>query len=209
MKLLLLGPPCVGKGSVSRKLLKKFDIIHVGSGELLRAAYHLGYEYGKKAKEYVDKGELVPDEVMNGLMKERLSKDDCQKGFILDGYPRTPEQAKALEEMGIKLDKVINLVVDPEILANRILGRRSCKNCGEIYNLVTMPPEKEGTCDKCGSALMKRDDDVPDVIRHRCEVYKDKTARLNQYYRDIGLLIDVDADAMLDEVCERCIEAVK
>jgi len=173
----------------------------------LREAVAKGTEYGKIAGGYMSRGELVPDEIVNGVVGERLSMSDLENGFILDGFPRSAPQAEFLdsflEEHGLKLDHVIYVTLDDEAIVKRLSNRRSCPSCGEVYHLVSMPPKKEGVCDKCGSELVLRDDDRPSVIRNRLEVYREKTQPLLKKYRDKGLMREVPGDYPLDQLQEQ------
>lgn len=196
MNIIMLGPPGAGKGTQAQMLAEKYGIPQISTGDILRAAVAEGTELGKKAKEYMDKGQLVPDEVVIGIVKERLSKPDCEKGFILDGFPRTVAQAEALDgilkEMGKKIDYVINIVVPDEEILKRLTGRRTCKVCGAMYHIIYNPPKVEGKCDKCGGDLYQRDDDKEETIKNRLSVYHSQTAPLIDYYRKKGVLIDID-----------------
>lgn len=171
MNIIMLGPPGAGKGTQAKMLVEKFGIPQISTGDMLRAAVAEGTELGKKAKEYMDKGQLVPDEVVIGIVEERLKKSDCEKGFILDGFPRTVPQAEALdkilEKMGKKIDYVINIVVPDVEILKRLTGRRTCKQCGAMYHVIYNPPKQEGVCDKCGGELYQRDDDKEETIKNR------------------------------------------
>ncbi len=194
MRLILLGAPGAGKGTVSKMLVEQFGIVQISTGDILRGAVQAGTEIGKKAKEYMDRGDLVPDSVILGIMEERLQEKDCAKGFILDGFPRTIPQAEALRELlkklHIAIDAAINLDVPEKIIIERLTSRRTCSNakCQAIYNVTYQPPKKEGICDKCGSALIQRDDEKEDVIRNRLKTYNEKTAPLIDFYRAEGNL---------------------
>lgn len=209
MNIVLFGPPGAGKGTQAKELLKRYDIPHISTGDILRANVRDGTELGIKAKEYMDKGELVPDDVLIGLIRNRLTESDCENGYILDGYPRTIPQADALtvilNEINKPLDAVINIEVDDEELVKRVSGRRSC-SCGESYHMMFNPPEQEGICDACGGELYQRDDDKEEVIRQRLAVYNDKTKPLIKYYEDAGLLVNVDGagsvDSVLADICK-------
>jgi len=192
MHLILLGAPGAGKGTVAKALLKNVEAAHISTGDILRAAVKNGTELGKKAKEYMDAGGLVPDELILDMMKERLAEDDAMKGFILDGFPRTIPQAEGLDkilaELGIVLTGVINIEVPDQVVIDRILSRRTCSECGAIYNVKFMPPKVEGICDKCGGKLIVRDDETEEVVRHRLDVYANDTAPLIGYYEGKGQL---------------------
>ncbi len=212
MNLIMLGPPGAGKGTQAKMLVDKLGIPQISTGDMLRAAVAEGTELGKKAKEYMDKGQLVPDEVVIGIVKERLAKPDCEKGFILDGFPRTVPQAEALdgilEEMGRKIDYVINIVVPDEEILKRLTGRRTCKKCGAMYHVVYNPPKKEGVCDKCGGELYQRDDDKEETIKNRLKVYADQTAPLVEYYRGKGVLVDIDGTKGIDDIFQDILKAI-
>lgn len=204
MKLILLGPPGAGKGTQAKMLTDLFGIPQISTGDILRAAVKEGTPMGVKAKSCMDAGDLVPDEVVVGIVHERLQKDDCTKGFILDGFPRTVPQADALTEtlsqLGKPLDAVVSLEVDIEALVERLTGRRTCKSCGRGFHVRFDPSRQEGVCDACGGELIQRDDDQETTIRKRLEVYQDQTAPLETYYRTAGLLRAVDGMKPIDEV---------
>lgn len=206
MNLILLGAPGAGKGTQAKLIVEKYGIPQISTGDMLREAVAKGTELGKKAKEYMDRGELVPDEVVIGIVKERLKQPDCEKGFILDGFPRTLKQAeeldKMLEELGKKIDAVINVHVPEEEVVKRIVNRRTCKNCGAVYHLIYNPPKEEGKCDKCGGELYQRDDDKEETVRARYKVYKEQTEPLIEYYSKKGLLYTVDGTKSIEEVFE-------
>ena len=197
MIFILLGPPGAGKGTYSAKLIDIYGIPQISTGDILRAAVKEGTELGKEAKDYMDKGLLVPDEVIVGIVEDRIKQDDCRKGFLLDGFPRTVEQADALEfifkKNNLKLDSVINIQVNEEVLFKRLTGRRLCKNCGGNFNVNTMPPKNVGLCDHCGGSLYQRDDDKEDVIANRLKVYDNQTAPLIEYYSKKGVMKDIEA----------------
>ncbi|WP_094228588.1 adenylate kinase [Methanolobus psychrotolerans] len=203
MNIALFGPPGAGKGTQAKELSKHYNIPHISTGDILRANVRDGTELGVKAKEYMDKGELVPDAVLIGLIRNRLTEADCKNGYLLDGYPRTIPQADALadilKEISKPLDAVINIEVSDEELVKRLSGRRSCA-CGESYHLMFNPPEKEGVCNACGAALYQRDDDKEEVIRQRLTVYNKKTKPLIDYYGNSGLLVNVDGTGSVDSV---------
>ncbi len=204
MNLILLGPPGAGKGTQAKMISEKYGIPQIATGDILREAVAKGTELGKKAKEYMDRGELVPDEIVIGIVKERLKQPDCEKGFILDGFPRTLAQAEALdkmlEELGKKLDAVINIDVSEEEIVKRIVNRRTCRNCGAVYHLIFNPPKVEGKCDKCGGELYQRDDDKEETVRERLRVYRERTEPLIEYYKKKGLLYDVDGTKDIEGV---------
>jgi len=194
MYLILLGAPGAGKGTIAKKLLSAVQAAHISTGDILRGAVAAGTELGKKAKAFMDAGGLVPDELILGMMKERLAEPDAKQGFILDGFPRTVPQAEGLgrilDELGVKLTGVINIDVPEAIILERILSRRTCSNpkCQAIYNVKFMPPKVEGVCDKCGGKLIVRQDETEEVVRHRLQVYQDSTAPLIDFYQAKGQL---------------------
>lgn len=204
MKLILLGPPGAGKGTQAKMLTDQFGIPQISTGDILRTAVKEGTPMGVKAKAFMDAGGLVPDEVVVGIVRERLQKSDCAGGFILDGFPRTVAQADALKEtlqqLGKNLDAVISLEVDVEALVERLTGRRTCKACGRGYHIKFDPPKVAGTCDICGGELIQRDDDKEETIRKRLEVYHQQTAPLVAYYRTDSLLTSVDGMREIDTV---------
>ncbi|HIC91085.1 MAG TPA: adenylate kinase [Syntrophaceae bacterium] len=207
MNLILLGGPGAGKGTQAKKLIEKYGIPQISTGDILRAAVKEGTELGLKAKAYMDKGELVPDELVIGIIEERLKQPDCQKGYMLDGFPRTVVQADALDQvlrnMGSKIDHVISIDVDKEELVKRLTGRRTCRQCGAMYHIMFNPPKKEGACDKCDGELYQRDDDNEETVRSRLEVYEKQTFPLIQYYKDKGLLRTIDGIGSIDEIFNR------
>lgn len=204
MYILLMGPPGAGKGTQAAMLVEEFSVPHISTGDMFRAAVKEGTELGKQAKACMDAGQLVPDSVTIGIVKERLAKPDCKKGFILDGFPRTVEQADALDkilvELGIKLDRVININVPPEDLIARAIGRRICRKCGATYHIVYKPTEKEGTCDKCSGETYQRDDDSEDTMTKRLTVYSAQTKPLIEYYQGNGLYAEIDGRQPIDKV---------
>lgn len=204
MRLVLLGPPGVGKGTQASNIVKKYKIPHISTGDIFRANIKEGTELGITAKGYMDKGLLVPDELVVSIVNDRLAKDDCADGFLLDGYPRTVDQAEALDkeliEKGIKLDKVVNIDADKDILIERAIGRRICKKCGATYHVKNNPPKDEGICDLDGGTLYQRDDDTVETVTTRIQVYLDQTQPLIDYYRKKGLLLDVDGTKPIEEV---------
>ncbi len=206
MNLILMGLPGAGKGTQAEKIVAKYEIPHISTGDMFRAAIKEGTELGLKAKSFMDKGELVPDEVTIGIVRERLGKDDCQKGFLLDGFPRTVAQASALEEiltdLERKIDYVININVDQEILMKRLTGRRICKDCGATYHLVFNPPAQEGVCDKCGGELYQRSDDNEETVANRLEVNIKQTKPLLDFYENLGYLRNIDGQQDISKVFE-------
>ncbi|WP_342433879.1 adenylate kinase [Neobacillus sp. FSL H8-0543] len=190
MNLVLMGLPGAGKGTQAEQIVEKYGIPHISTGDMFRAAMKEGTELGLKAKSFMDQGDLVPDEVTIGIVRERLSKKDCEKGFLLDGFPRTVPQADALEtllsDLGKKIDYVINISVDKSILMERLTGRRICKDCGSTYHLVFNPPAKEGTCDKCGGELYQRADDNAETVQNRLDVNIKQQEPLLTFYEAKG-----------------------
>ena len=203
MNIVLFGPPGAGKGTQAKKLAGHYKIPHISTGDILRANLREGTELGLAAKEYMDKGELVPDEVLIGIIKNRLAEPDCQVGFLLDGYPRTIPQADALsgilDEISKPLEVVLNIDVPDDELVIRLGGRRMCR-CGASYHIKFNPPEKDGICDTCGGTLYQRDDDKDDAIRQRLKVYQEQTQPLIDYYDRMGILVTVDGTGDIDEV---------
>ena len=204
MRIILVGPPGAGKGTQAEKIVAKYDVAHISTGDILRANVKAGTELGKKAKSYMDAGGLVPDDVIVGMMRGRLAEDDCKNGFILDGFPRTVPQAEALTallaEMGLKLDGVVLVDVDDETVVARLCGRRMCKKCGRIFHVSFKPSTKGDLCDACGGELYQRDDDKESVIRQRLAVYHSQTAPLVDYYGKAGLLLRVPGAEAGDKV---------
>lgn len=204
MNLILMGLPGAGKGTQADKIVEKYNIPHISTGDMFRSAIKEGTELGKKAKSFMDKGELVPDEVTIGIVKERLSKPDCENGFLLDGFPRTIAQAEALDsllhELGIKIDYVLHIDVPEEKLVDRLTGRRICPTCGATYHVEFNPPKVDGKCDHDGSDLIQRDDDKPETVKNRLEVNIKQTEPLLDFYRQKGDLIAVNGDQDIDKV---------
>jgi adenylate kinase len=212
MRLILLGAPGAGKGTVAKMLTAIDGSVQISTGDILRGAVKDGTDLGKKAKGYMDAGDLVPDDLILGIMAERLQQDDCKAGFLLDGFPRTIPQAEALKgmlsELGIELDAAVNLDVPREVILDRLTTRRTCSNpeCQEIYNVKSKPPKVEGVCDKCGSPVIQRDDETEEAISKRLDTYNEKTAPLADFYRGEGLLLDVNAtssDAVVAAIKEK------
>ncbi|MFC4811556.1 adenylate kinase [Paenibacillus sp. GCM10023250] len=204
MNILFMGPPGAGKGTQAERVVETFKIPHISTGDAFRLAMKQGTPLGQKAKQFVDQGLLVPDEITNGIVRERLQLEDCEKGFLLDGFPRTLQQAEALDgmlaEMGRSIDHVVNLKVDRGLLLARLTGRRICKSCGSTYHVMFNPPKQEGVCDKCGGELYQRSDDTEAKVGTRLDEYISKTAPLLEYYASKGVLREVDGEKEIDEV---------
>ena len=213
MKLILLGPPGAGKGTQAKMLTEEFTIPQISTGDILRAAVKDGTAMGLKAKEYMNAGGLVPDEVVVGIVRDRLQEADCNNGFILDGFPRTVAQADALQislqAMGKELDRVISLAVDAEALVERLTGRRTCKECGRGYHVKFDPSREADVCDACGGALIQRDDDQEETIRKRLQVYADQTSPLISYYRETGVLLELDGMQPISQVQEKMLSLLQ
>lgn len=207
MRLVLLGPPGSGKGTQGAKLALTLGVPRISTGDILRRNVAAGTDLGKRAKAFMESGGLVPDDLVIAMTAERLKEPDARNGFILDGFPRTIAQAEALSKL-TRLDAVVNLFLEPEELVKRSAGRRVCPNCESVYHLLSNPPRKAGICDKCGSALVTRPDDREDVVRTRIETYEKQTAPLVQYYRERGLLREVYASGMIDEIGQRVRESL-
>lgn len=204
MKILLTGPPGAGKGSQSERLVKEFGLTSISTGEMFREAYKNNEKLGIEAMKYINKGELVDDDITNEIVRKRLSKKDAESRFLLDGYPRTVAQAKALDQMlsdmNSSLDAVIKIVVDKQVILERMVGRRVCKQCGQTYHLSFKPPKVEGVCDKCGGTLHQRPDDQLESVLNRLEIYESKTKPLIDYYDSRGIFRSVNGDQSFDEV---------
>lgn len=213
MKMILLGPPGVGKGTQAQILSKEYGIPQISTGDILRSAIQADSELGQKANHYMSKGELVPDEIMLGLVRERLFADQSPKGYILDGFPRTLVQAEALNQLftetQTQLDAVLLLEADEELILKRLSSRRVCRNCQAVYNLLTQPPAVEGVCDKCGGELYQRDDDKIETVKNRIAVYKHQTEPLIKFYRSMGLLKSVDSSGSPQEVHRKIIKQLE
>lgn len=204
MNIIIMGLPGAGKGTQAEKIIQEFQIPHISTGDMFRLAMKQETELGLKAKSYMDNGELVPDEVTIGIVKERLSQSDAKDGFLLDGFPRTIEQAEALndimKELNTSIDRTIFIDVPEEELMNRLTGRRICSSCGKAYHLVFNPPKVEGVCDLDGAKLYQRDDDNPDTVANRLEVNVKQTQPLIDFYKDQGVFVNVDGARDIDEV---------
>ena len=207
MKLILLGAPGAGKGTVAKLLTKMDGSVQISTGDILRGAVAAGSELGKKAEAAMKAGDLVSDDLIMGIMSERLKEDDCKSGYLLDGFPRTIPQAEALKvmlsEMGEELDAVVDIAVPRDVILDRLTTRRTCSDCGEIYNVKSNPPSVEGKCDKCGGPVVQRDDETTEAISNRLDVYNEKTAPVAGFYEKEGMLLTVEAtssDAVIDAI---------
>ena len=199
MNLILMGAPGAGKGTQAEKISAKWNIPAISTGDMLRAAIREGNELGKCAKGYIDAGQLVPDEVVIGIIKDYLSSDNCKNGFILDGFPRSIPQAEALENMGVKIDAVLSIEVADETIVERMSGRRLCSGCGASFHVKYNPSSKDGVCDKCGKALYIRDDDAPQTVIKRLETYHSQTEPLKAFYDEKGLLVTVEGQEKVED----------
>lgn len=204
MKIVMLGAPGAGKGTQAKMIADKYQIPHISTGDIFRANISNGTELGKKAKTYMDQGLLVPDELVVDLVVDRVQQDDCKKGYILDGFPRTIPQAEALTEalkkLGEKVDFAINVEVPDENIVKRMSGRRACVSCGSTYHIVYNPTKVEGVCDKCGNELILREDDKPETVKKRLDVYHEQTQPLIEYYTNEGVLVEVDGTKDMKDV---------
>lgn len=208
MNLILLGAPGAGKGTQAELLVKKLAIPAISTGNMLREAIAAGTELGKQAKQFMDEGALVPDELILGIVADRVAQPDCQKGFILDGVPRTLAQAEALEARGVKIDHVVDIEVADSEIEGRMTGRRVCPKCGASYHIVANPPKTEGICDSCGSELIIRKDDAPETVRHRLEVYHASTEVLKDFYGKLGRLRTVNGSQPIESANEDILAAI-
>lgn len=204
LRLILLGPPGAGKGTQAARICQKYSIPHISTGDIFRRHIKEGTEFGKKAQEYMNKGELVPDGLVLEIAEARLTEEDCGNGFLLDGFPRTVYQAeqldKFLNEKNLEIDKVLDIEVDKEVLMTRLIGRRVCRSCGATYHVINMPPEKEGVCDICGGELYQRSDDTAATVENRIEVYTAQTMPLIEHYDKLGKIARIDGSMGLEDV---------
>ncbi len=212
MYLVLIGPPGSGKGTQAKRMAEELGFVHLSTGDILREAVREGTPLGLEAKKYMEEGRLVPDEVVIGIVRERLRSPECEKGVVFDGFPRTISQAEALdrilEELGRRLDRVVEVEVSEEEVLRRLTGRRTCRNCGAMYHVFFEPPKVEGVCDKCGGPLYQREDDKEDVIKERLRVYRKDTEPLISYYEKKGVLVKVKGEGPIEEVKQRLLEAI-
>ena len=213
MKIIMLGAPGAGKGTQAIRIAEKYEIPHISTGDIFRSNVKEGTELGKKAKFYMDQGLLVPDELTTDLVVSRIQQDDCANGYVLDGFPRTIPQAvcltRALKNLDDRIDYALNIDVTDESIVNRMSGRRACVNCGETYHLQYMPPKQEGICDRCGAKLILRDDDRPETVQRRLDVYHEQTQPLIDYYENEGILVQVDGLQTPDEVFESIVSILE
>jgi len=213
VRVVLLGPPGAGKGTQAKWLQERFEACQVSTGDILRKAVAEQTPLGKQAAAYINRGALVPDSLIVDLVAERLKEKDCDKGFVLDGFPRTISQAESLEEilkkMGLALDCVLSVQVPHRVIVERLAGRRTCKGCGALYHLTLDPPSKEGVCDRCGGELYQRDDDREETITARLKVYEAQTAPLVNYYRERGMLREIDGVGKVNEIRSRVLQALR
>jgi len=208
MNLILLGAPGAGKGTQAELLVNKLSIPAISTGNMLREAIANGTELGRKAKEFMDAGALVTDELILGIVADRVAQPDCEKGFILDGVPRTLAQAEALEAMGVRIDHVVSIEVEDSEIEGRMTGRRVCSKCGASYHITANPPKAEGICDSCGSALVIRKDDAPETVRKRLEVYHASTEVLKDFYEKLGRLRTVNGSQPIEKANQDILEAI-
>ena len=209
MKLILLGAPGAGKGTQAENISKKYNIPSISTGDMIRAAIKSGSELGQQVKSFTDAGKLVPDATVIAIIKERLTKDDCKNGFILDGFPRTIPQAEALDKMGVIIDKVVDIDVPDENIVNRMSGRRVCKACGSSYHIENKKPKVEGVCDACGGELQIRKDDAPETVLDRLNVYHEQTEPLKDFYAKCGKLRSVEGTAPITEITEAILKVLE
>jgi adenylate kinase len=213
MRLILLGPPGAGKGTQASAIVKRYNIPHISTGDIFRMNIKENTPLWKEVKSYLDAGLLVPDELVVDIVRDRIRKSDCKNGFLLDGYPRTINQAEVLNqelaEMGTKLDAAINIFLDTQLLIERAVGRRLCKNCGATYHIKFHPPKQDGICDICGGELYQRDDDKEETVKKRIEVYLTQTKPLIEYYKDKNLLVNIDGAQSIEDTFKEIINALE
>ena len=213
MRLVLLGPPGAGKGTQASAIVNEYKIPHISTGDMFRENINNNTDLGKEAKKYMDQGNLVPDELVVSMVADRIKKDDCKDGFLLDGFPRTLVQGeeldKVLSSLGLKLDRVINLDLDESVVVERIIGRRICPECGATYHVKFNPPKEENICDKCSSKLLQREDDTKEVVEQRYRVYEEQTEPLIDYYEKQNLIMNIDGSKDIDEISKDIIEGLR
>ena len=213
MKIIMLGAPGAGKGTQAKLISEKYGIPHISTGDIFRANIKEGTDLGKEAKEYIDKGQLVPDELTVRILLDRVEKDDCKNGYVLDGFPRTIPQAQVLDnevaKLGDKIDYAIDVEVPDEIIIRRMGGRRACPKCGATYHIEHIPPKKEGICDACGEKLMLRDDDKPETVKNRLDVYHKQTQPLIDHYSKQNILRTVDGTADMNDVFDSIVKLLE
>ncbi len=209
MNIILLGAPGAGKGTQAQNICSHYNIPHIATGDIIRKALKNGTELGIKSKPYLDKGQLIPDELVMGIVKERLEEKDCDKGFVFDGFPRTLAQAEVLGRTDINIDKVINLKVKDEDIIKRMSGRRVCEACGTVFHEKNNPPKQNGKCDICGGTLFQREDDTPETVKKRLTVYHRQTEPLIAYYEKQGKLFSVEGNMNIDEITKKAIEFIE
>ncbi len=208
MKIVLLGPPGAGKGTQAAGIVEKYNVVHISTGDIFRKNVKEGTPLGKQAKAYMDKGELVPDELVIALVQDRLKQDDCKNGYLLDGFPRTTFQAEAMEKLGMAVDKVVDIQVGKDTLIGRATGRRVCKKCGETYHVSFRPTKTEGICDKCGGEVIQRSDDEAATVARRIDVYLSETAPLVDYYEKKGNIVHINGEEDADVVQKKIFAAL-
>lgn len=208
MKLIMLGAPGAGKGTQAERIAKELNIPTISTGFIIRQAISAQTDLGKIAKDFIDKGQLVPDEVVIKLLFERIKEDDCKNGFILDGFPRTIPQAEALQNSGIRLDKVLSIELEDEIILERLSGRRECSKCGRTYHILFHKPQNEGLCDSCGGELICRKDDNPETIKSRLAVYHEQTEPLVEFYKNLGILVPVQSKKDVENTTKEVFKAL-
>lgn len=209
MQIIMLGVPGAGKGAQAELIKEKFSIPAISTGEIIRDALKSGSDMGNKAQSFIKSGKLLPDDLVINIIKDRLDEDDCKNGFILDGFPRTIPQAEALEQMGVIIDKVINIELPDQIVINRLSGRRICENCGATYNLLHKKPETTNTCDKCAGTLIQRKDDNEETIKERLKVYHNETEPLKEYYLKQNKMFTVDGDQEINKIAQDILECLE
>ncbi len=209
MNIIMLGAPGAGKGTQAAVLCEHFNIPTISTGNIIREALRTGTEMGLKAKSFMDAGQLVPDEVVIGIVKDRLQEDDCKAGYILDGFPRTIPQAEALDKMGANIDYVIDIEVADDVIVNRLSGRRVCEKCGRPYHTESLKPKVEGVCDDCGGALVQRKDDQIDTIKNRLDIYHKETEPLVNYYKEQGKLVVIEGQDTVADTTEAVLKAIE